>query len=106
MAVLLQYQGVETEAELAEWLSVPESSDLLRSIRGVGPKTFDYLCSLVGRPAIAIDRHLLTFASWAGVTARPYDEMATIFQAAAHLLDVEYVTLDRTVWEYVRQSSQ
>lgn len=106
MALLLADHKVETEAELADWLENDTNRKILQKVRGVGPKTIDYLRKLVGLPAIAIDRHLRRFASWAGVPYSDYNEMEKIYRFTADLLGVDCGSLDRMIWTYMASSSK
>lgn len=94
-------QRIETEDELSEWLTDDENSQSLRELRGVGPKTVDYLKSLVGLPAVAVDRHVRTFAAWAGVTATSYDHIRQIVCEVADSLQLERRAFDHAIWSYV-----
>ena len=75
------------------------------AVRGVGPKTVDYLKTLVGLPAIAVDRHLRTFVSWAGLDLSDYDEISAVLSRAADLLEVHRGSLDHAIWSYVSNST-
>lgn len=44
---------VETESELRDWLIVNGNAERLSTVRGVGPKTIDYIKSLVGVQTVA-----------------------------------------------------
>ena len=97
----LARQGIETEGELSEWLTNDANSQSLRGLRGVGPKTVDYLKSLVGLPAVAVDRHVRTFVEWAGVRATSYDQIRQVVCEVADSLHLEHRVLDHAIWSYV-----
>lgn len=97
----LSDRGIETESGLADWLTVERNGEFLRDLRGVGPKTVDYLKSLVGLPAVAVDRHVRTFVKWAGVDATEYEEIRELIGLAADTLQVERNALDHAIWSYV-----
>ena len=92
---------LETENELSSWLSMESNAEMLQDVRGIGPKTRDYLKSLVGVPAVAVDRHVRTFVNRAGIEASDYTEISNLVCAAADLLSVEPHTLDHAIWSYV-----
>ncbi len=94
-------RDVETEQDLAQWLIVEANSLALKELRGVGPKTIDYLKSLVGLPAVAVDRHVRTFVGMAGIRSSGYAEIRDLVSSAADLLHVEQRALDHAIWEYV-----
>ncbi len=51
---LLAAEGVENEPGLREWLSLQPNLHKLQAIKGIGPKTTDYLKILVGASTSAI----------------------------------------------------
>ena len=97
-------RGLETETCLQSWLLDDANADSLRTVRGVGPKTVDYLKMLVGLPAVAVDRHLRTFVSWAGLSLSDYDAISAVVSQAADLLGVHRGSLDHAIWSYVSSS--
>jgi hypothetical protein len=97
---LLQ-QSVDTENELRSWLSSSSNIPLLRQIHGVGPKTVDYIKSLVGIDTVAVDRHIRTVVSWAGISATDYEETREIVCEAAAILNHELCAFDYAIWRYV-----
>jgi len=70
----------------------------LRVVRGVGPKTVDYMQCLVGIDSIAVDRHVRTFAKRVGVVEEDYDFLKSVFCYAADLLCVSRREFDAWVW--------
>ena len=98
LAMLLQDQGVETVANLKTWLARPESRRELRAIKGVGPKTADYLPILAGLPSVAVDRHIERFCAEAGIEKKA---IKTAFKEAAAKLDVDEGCLDYSIWLYM-----
>jgi hypothetical protein len=88
LAELLRNESIDDFHQLRTWLQNPACREKLRAIHGVGPKTVDYLCGLVGLDFIAVDRHIRAFASDAGVTAADYDFLQTVISYAADLLGV------------------
>lgn len=75
----------------------------LRDVRGIGPKTVDYMGCLVGLDSVAVDRHVRTFAKRVGVMEDDYDFLKTVFCYAADLLSVSRREFDAWVWK--RESS-
>jgi hypothetical protein len=92
--------GIATHDELARWLRAPGSGDALRAIRGIGPKTVDYLANLAGVDTIAVDRHVSAFVAMAHVERRDYAGIRSVVAFAADLLGVERRTLDYSIWMY------
>ena len=76
--------------------------DGLLSLRGIGPKTRDYIGALCGRnDVIAVDRHIVSFADQAGVGGG-YDALASVFAEAAGILGIPPRNFDSWVWRSER----
>ncbi|MBL3565098.1 hypothetical protein JMM59_08765 [Rhodovulum sulfidophilum] len=76
----------------------------IRKVRGVGPKTVDYMACLVGVDCIAVDRHIRGFAELAGLEDDSYDYLREVFSFAADLLSISRREFDASIWRY--QSEQ
>lgn len=76
----------------------------IRHVRGVGPKTVDYMACLVGVDCIAVDRHIRGFADLAGLEDDSYDYLREVFSFAADLLSISRREFDASIWHY--QSEQ
>jgi len=94
-------KNIENEDHLAAWLEQSEHINQLRQIKGVGPKTVDYLKMLSGTQAIAIDRHLFAFLELAGIVNRTYEEAHAIYSRTSEMLGISNYELDRQVWLYM-----
>jgi hypothetical protein len=101
LAELLRNEGIDDFHQLRMWLQNPAFRENLRAIHGVGPKTVDYLCGLVGLDFVAVDRHIKAFANDAGVTAADYDFLQAVFSYAADLLGVSRRHFDASIWTSV-----
>ena len=97
---------IENEIQLSKFLQKKENIDNLISIKGIGPKTVDYLKKLVGLQAIPIDRHLFKFLELAGVPVKNYNEAHTIFKSVAKQLEIQESILDNTIWTYMSSLKQ
>jgi hypothetical protein len=95
----LEREDVESIAALSTWLQAPLSRERLLQISGIGPKTFDYLCCLVGLDSVAVDRHVRVFASNAGVELKEYDALKVVVCFAADLLGIARRDFDSWIWE-------
>lgn len=93
--------SIENEDHLAAWLEQSEHIIQLRQVKGIGPKTVDYLKMLSGTQAIAIDRHLFAFLELAGIVNRTYEEAHTIYSRTSEMLGISNYELDRQVWLYM-----
>jgi endonuclease III len=98
---LLSANHVDSESQLREWLSDSANTEPLRRVRGVGPKTADYIKALVGVEAVAVDRHVRTFVAWAGLSLARYDEVQQVVCDAADMLGHDRGALDHAIWTYV-----
>jgi endonuclease III len=96
----LAHARIDTVLDLRTWLNGEAHRAALLGILGVGPKTVAYLCSLVGIPAVAVDRHLRRFAAEAGIDVRGYVELRTVFEEAADRIGVDRGGLEHAVWRY------
>jgi hypothetical protein len=96
---LLQSERLQTVADLRRWLLSGNSRNALLDISGVGPKTVDYLCCLVGIDCIPVDRHVKLFAKNAGIEARDYEGIRLAVSFAADLLGISRRTFDAWLWK-------
>lgn len=94
----LSAHDIDTTNDLRSWVVLPESRGLLLDINGVGPKTFDYLCCLLGIDRVAVDRHVRAFANEAGVTVSDYESLRLIVSYAADLLGMARRDFDSWIW--------
>ena len=101
LARFLATQGVETTVDLKHWLRRDSARKCLLGVHGIGPKTCDYLCCLVGIDCIAIDRHVRTFASEAGVTINDYEHLKSVVSYSADLLGMPRRDFDAWIWRTV-----
>jgi hypothetical protein len=97
----LGMQKIETIAELRGWLCLNNARQSLLSLNGIGPKTCDYLCSLVGIDCIAVDRHIMRFAADAGVSVADYESLKLAISFAADLLGVGRRDFDAWIWRTI-----
>lgn len=94
-------EGIETERDLAQWLSVETNIPRLLGLRGVGPKTVDYLKILVGIQTVAVDRYVFRLLKEASVHAADYEEAKEILNLAADIMGVGRALFDHSVWQYM-----
>jgi hypothetical protein len=90
--------GVEDVVDLRASLRDGGFVEAIREVRGVGPKTVDYMACLVGLDSVAVDRHVRTFAKRVGVMEEDYDFLRSVFCYAADLLSVSRREFDAWVW--------
>lgn len=96
--------GVKDVYDLRDLLQEEVACIELQTLKGIGPKTVDYMSCLVGIESIAVDRHIRTYAKRAGVQGSEYYYLKKIFCFAADLLSVSRREFDAWVWR--RESGQ
>lgn len=101
LTYFLSTQHIDTTIELKHWLVQADARKHLLGLHGIGPKTYDYLCCLVGIDCIAVDRHVKTFASEAGVGSHNYDFLQSVVSYAADLLGIARRDFDAWIWRTI-----
>ena len=96
---------IESTCELGAALRDDSFRADIRSLKGVGPKTVDYMACLVGVDCIAVDRHIKTFAEAAGLGDDRYEYLRDVFSFAADLLFVSRRDFDSCLWRYQTETS-
>ncbi|MFJ4552060.1 hypothetical protein ACIP4X_23085 [Streptomyces sp. NPDC088817] len=97
---LLAAKEVDTRDDLHAWLDHQANRAALRTVKGVGPKSVDYISNLVGRSQVAVDVHLRTFAADAGVPHLCYEELRAVYEEAAAVIGHDQGGLEHAVWRY------
>lgn len=101
LAWFLYKNKINTEDELAKWISDDINAKKLLEISGIGRKTIDYLKLLSGQQAIPIDRHMFQFLELAGIKTDDYIKASIILKETASFLHTNESVLDKTIWEYM-----
>ena len=94
-------EGIETEEQLREWMANESNRPRLLGVRGVGPKTVDYIKVLVGLQTTAVDRHVYALLTEAGVQTSSYEEAREVVNLAAYLLRIESALFDHSIWQFM-----
>jgi len=97
---LLAANGVDTHGDLHGWLDHQANRAALRTVKGVGPKSIDYIGNLVGRSHVAVDVHLRAFAADAGVPDLRYEQLRAVYEEATALLGHDKGGLEHAIWQY------
>jgi len=103
LANFFYVRSVETENCLRDWIQSTDNCSQLLNLRGVGPKTVDYLKMLSGCPAVAVDRHIRAFVKNAGIMSTDYASIRQVVEQAADRLNVVRTDLDFSIWNHVSQ---
>ncbi|MGW3031217.1 hypothetical protein ACWDCB_08265 [Streptomyces sp. NPDC001178] len=102
---LLAARGVDTRDDLHAWLDHQVNRAALRTVRGVGSKTVDYIGNLVGRSEVAVDVHLRGFATDAGISGLSYEQLRAVYEATATVLGHEPGGLEHAIWRFKSQGA-
>lgn len=97
----LSSEGLQTESMICQWLQKPGNANLLLQLRGVGPKTLDYLKMLVGIPTIAVDRHIKNLVTAIGLEYKQYEDVNKVVSLAADQLGINRNSFDWAIWSYL-----
>lgn len=100
LVAFLAEAEIESTCELGEALRDENFRTDIRHVRGVGPKTVDYMACLVGVDCIAVDRHIRGFAEFAGLEDESYNYLRDVFSYAADLLSISRREFDASIWHY------
>lgn len=106
LVAFLEERGIEDVLDLRVNLGSEEFCDSVQRIKGIGPKTVDYMACLVGIDSIAVDRHVRTFARQVGVENSDYHFLRGSFCCAADLLVLPRREFDAWLWRRAAASAQ
>lgn len=84
LVAILVAEGIETTSDLRESLEDDCFRGQLKAVKGVGPKTIDYLAILTGSSQdVAVDTQLRAFVREAGAAASTYEGVRGLVTEAA-----------------------
>lgn len=106
LAYAMERHEIQDTLTLKEWLQSSHSRVALLEISGIGPKTVDYMCCLVGLDSIAVDRHVRTFAKLAGMHIDDYQSIKIVMSYAADLLNISRRDFDAWVWNLISRQAR
>jgi hypothetical protein len=106
LVMALDGAGVSSAESLRESLVDENFATGLQQIRGIGPKTVDYMSCLLGIESVAVDRHIRSFAKRAGLEASDYGYLKRVFCSAADLLSVSRRDFDSWIWQRESERSR
>jgi hypothetical protein len=94
--------SVDTIWDFQEWVVTRIAAAALGSIRGIGPKSVDYLRMLAGHSAVPMDRHLFRFIAMAGVRTNNYYVAQRAFIDGCVLAGLDPDYAERELWRLMR----
>ena len=103
LVTFLSSYGINSCNDLHSWLLCSKNQNELLKVKGIGPKSLDYLMLLVGISSIPIDRHLLSFAQMSGVQSSEYQYISSLYKKVSDYYDIEYHVLDSTIWNFMNR---
>lgn len=106
LVVFLKDWGIEDTHDLRANLTDAYFCSQVQAVNGVGPKTVDYMACLIGIDAIAVDRHVRSFAKTVGIHNSDYHFLRRSFCCAADLLEIPRREFDSWLWRRAAVSSE
>ncbi|HMJ70360.1 MAG TPA: hypothetical protein VK508_15755 [Cyclobacteriaceae bacterium] len=94
-------KSVNTCIDLTLFLQEHSNRDELLEIKGIGPKTLDYLLKLLNFDTVAVDRHIYAFVQQSGLQVAGYQPTKKVVEFAADLLSVSRMSIDYSIWLYM-----
>tara|TARA_R110002049_G_scaffold189745_1_gene358345 strand:+ start:2805 stop:3455 length:651 start_codon:yes stop_codon:yes gene_type:complete len=98
LVIFLERRDIEYIQDLRAGLESNEFCRAMQTVKGIGPKTVDYMACLVGIDSIAVDRHVRKFASSVGIARSDYTFLQSSFCCAADLLSLSRREFDAWLW--------
>ncbi|MCE6992932.1 hypothetical protein [Dyadobacter sp. CY323] len=96
---------IETCEDLKLYFQQYTNRSSFMVIKGIGPKTMDYLLKRLGYDTVAVDRHISGFLKLASIEVNGYEETKKIVEYAADFLEVSRSALDHSIWKLMSESS-
>lgn len=91
---------IDSTCELSAALRDDRFRKDIRCVKGIGPKTVDYMACLVGVDCIAVDRHIKGFSKFVGLEDESYEYLRDVFGYAADLLSISRREFDGRIWQF------
>lgn len=87
--------------DLKKFLSQSSNQSKILELKGIGPKTLDYLLKLLDFDVVPVDRHISSFVAMAQIEVSDYYKTKRIVEFAADFLKIPRLTLDYSIWNYM-----
>jgi endonuclease III len=102
LLVFCEKHKIDNTIDFKNWIVFEENEQELLALKGIGPKTVDYLKLLLGIQSIPIDRHLFNFARLSGVKSKKYSDVSLLYKNVSKMLNVDCTILDSVIWNFMR----
>jgi hypothetical protein len=90
--------GIESVNDLGSWAIMSESREYLAEMRGMGPKSIDYLLRLLGHATVPVDRHLLRVLALAGLQPANYRHAQGLLLGGCDRAGLDPAKTERALW--------
>lgn len=101
---ILHEAVLETEVDVRESLEDFAHRERLRQVKGIGPKTGEFLRVRCGESeAVAVDMWMVRMLRQAGIHLTRFWEQHEVISRAAYMLGVTPATLGESIWSYMRR---
>lgn len=97
---------IDTTVQLAEFLTDDSNVESMKTIRGIGDKTCDYLKRLLGFDVVAVDRNIRSFIEKADIQCQDYSDVQQTVEYAADFLACSRRALDYSIWSYMSHNEE
>lgn len=94
---------IETCDDLYRFLDDFENHLKITEIKGIGPKTLDYMMKLLNFDTVAVDRHIYSFLELAGIEGSDYTSTKMTVEYAADLMCMSRKSMDSSIWKFMSQ---
>lgn len=101
---LFDSADLQSVDDFAAWFAGGGDQQLVQ-IRGVGPKTCDYMGLISGESCVPVDRHMWRLLDEVGARPTGYEQASWALNYASDLLGVERAVFDRTIWSALSVSN-
>lgn len=99
---LCALSSIDTVSDFQRWVVTEIAATALRSVRGIGPKSVDYLRMLAGHRAIPMDRHLFRLVAMAGVDTTNYRTAQRAFTEGCVRAGLDPSSAEQGLWRLMR----
>lgn len=95
---------IDTCEDLKFSLAEESNRKSFLDLNGFGYKTLDYTLKLLSIDTVAVDRHIVSFVSQAGLNHSDYHQVKSIVEYAADLMEINRTSMDYSIWKYMSET--